>query len=764
MKQSDIRNLQESLSFLGPNAQEIASSTSGSSLLNRRQFLVLTGFSGLAIGFTGFSSSLRADIPGYAPVGQGSQINSYVHIRTDGKIVVFAPNPEVGQGAKTSLPMIVAEELDADWVQVSIEFAAINPEVYGLQVAGGSSSVFTRWPEMRKMGALARQMLINAAAEQWQVPAGQLTAALSEVIHEASGRKISYGELATAAAKLPVPGGESIVYKTPADYRILGKRIGNIDAKAIATGMPQFGIDTVVPDMLYATYVKCPNIGGRPTSANVADINKLPGVVDAFIIEGTRNIPVFDPLSDYVSSGVAIVARSTWQAFKARKNLKVEWDLSTASTDDSQEIKRRATELAGQPGIKILVDKGNVDDALTNADLVIESFYSTDFISHAQLEPNNCTVFYRGESVEAWAPSQTPPGTAAGILKLTGVAADKVTITQIRGGGGFGRRLENDYAREAALISKRIGAPVKLQWMREDDMAFDYYRAPGFYSFKASLKNKRVSAWLTHVISVSADGESPNWGARYPTIFFPEKSLLNYKVTNSLVPSKTMTGPMRAPISNTYAFAEQSFIHEIAVAAKRDHLELLIETLGKPQWTDPGNVAAINTGRAIDTIKQVAKNAGWGKTMPKGRALGLSFFFSHRSHVAEIADVSVNDENQVTVHKVWVVADIGPVVNMSGAEGQCQGSVIDGLSTMARQSISIKQGKIEQTNFHQYPLLANNQQPEIDVQFLQTDNPPTGMGEPALPPVAAAVCNAIFSVTGKRIRSLPISNEGYSIV
>ena len=764
MKDDIARTVDDAFSFLGPNAAELTEATTNVAVMDRRKFLLLTGFSGLAIGLVGFDTAANAASPERTDKSQDAQINSYVHIETNGRIVIFAPNPDVGQGVKTSLPMIVAEELDADWEQVHIDLAAIDPKVYGMQVAGGSRSVFSRWAELRKMGAMARAMLLQAAAAQLGVAEAELTTANSAVIHASSGRVVPYADLAAAAATMPVPKESDLVYKKPADYRILGKRITNTDAEAIARGLPLYGIDVSVPDMVYATYVKCPSIGGKPKSANLEDIKAMPGVVDAFVLDGTRDIPTFDPLGDQVSPGVAIVAKSTWQAFKARRKLKVEWDLSTASTDDSDQISNQARAIAAEPGSKVLVDKGNVESAFSSADQLLESFYSTGFLSHAQLEPENCTVFYRGNAVEAWAPSQTPPAVAAGMVKLLGVAPEQVTVHQVRAGGGFGRRLENDYAREAALISRHVAAPVKLQWMREDDMAFDYYRPPAYYSFKGALTGGRLNAWRTHVVSVSADGETPNRDAKYPTIFFPEKVLPNYKVTNSMVRSQTPTGPMRAPISNSYAFAEQSFIHELAVAAGRDHLEFLVETLGKPQWTDEGNAGAVNTGRAIDVIREVGKNAGWGRTLPRGRALGLSFYFSHRSHVAEIAEVSVDDKTRVKIHKVWVVADIGSVINMSGAEGQCQGSVIDGISMMARQHISIKQGRIEQTNFHQYPLLRMGQRPEIDVQFLQTDNVPTGMGEPALPPVAAAVCNAIFTATGQRIRRLPIISKGFEIV
>ena len=726
--------------------------------LHRRQFLLLTGFSGLAIGFPGLASATDVATGGQAA------INHYVQIRTDGTIVIFAPNPEVGQGVRTSLPMIVAEELDADWDRVIVKSATIDREKYGVQAAGGSTSVLRRWPELRKMGALARHMLVSAAADQLDVPAGELTTARSRVLHEASGRTLSYADLAERAARQPLPDDNAIVYKQSGDYSLLGRRVTNVDNHAIVTGAPLFGSDTRLPGMVFATYVKCRSIGGRPRSANLDQVKAMPGIVDAFVIEGTRDIPVYDSDSDFVSSGVALVARSMWQALKARQSLEVEWDLSTASRDNSEAIGQQAIQLAREAGAKNLVEQGDVDAAFADSERVVESFYSAEFATHAPLEPQNCTAHFQGEAIEVWAPTQTPTATKTGVAKLLGLPPESVKVHQIRGGGGFGRRLENDYAREAALIAKRVSAPVMLQWTREDEMAFGYFRPPAYDALKACLdENGRVTGWQHHAIAVSSDGKNANKSAGYRGTAFPRQRVEHFRVTSSLVPSQTPTGFMRAPLSNTYAFAEQSFIHELAVTAKRDHLEFLIDMLGEPEWLEPDNPRVIHTGRAVETIRQVAKNARWGRQLPKRRALGLSFFFSHATPVAEIAEVSVDADRKVTIHDVWVVVDCGPVINLSGAEGQCQGSVIDGISTMARQRVSIKDGRVEQTNFHEYPLLRIEQQPAIHVQFLQSDFAPTGLGEPALPPIAAAVCNAIYSATGQRIRRLPISSEGFTI-
>jgi isoquinoline 1-oxidoreductase beta subunit len=413
----------------------------------------------------------------------------------------------------------------------------------------------------------------------------------------------------------------------------------------------------------------------------------------------------------------------------------------------------------------VLGEGGNVESAFA-AGKTVEALYTYHYVSHADLEPQNCTAWFKGDSIEIWAPTQTPQNAVDAVAALLGLPKEKVTLHQLRGGGGFGRRLANDSVVEAAYISKQAGGiPVKVQWSREDDMAFDYYRPGGFHAMKASVDSAgKLSAWQNHFITFSTDGKVPVSSATIDKAEFPANVLANQRMTQSMIPSKIPTGPWRAPGSNVIAFCVQGFLNECAVAAKRDYAQFLVELMGEPRATPGGPFGGgLHTGRAATVIKAVAERSGWGKTMPAGRGLGLAFHFSHQGHFAEVADVSVDASKKVTVHKVWVVADIGPIVNLSTAENQCQGSVIDALSTAMGLKITFEGGKVEQTNFHQYPIVRIDKAPEIDVHFLATDYPPTGCGEPAFPPAAPAIANAIFAATGQRVRTLPFSAEGYSI-
>lgn len=725
---------------------------------DRRDFLKIS--LGLALSSSGSISMMSL-----ASAEASGTLNAYVNINADGSVTIYGPNPEVGQGVNTSLPMIVAEELDAKWDDVRCEAAPVQQQ-YGMQFAGGSLSIPMRWDEMRKVGATAKEMLCRAAATQWGVPRKELTTADSMVLHSRSGKAAHYKDLVAAASLLSVPDEADVRLKAPEQYRLLGQRISNASAEGIATGEPIFGIDAQVDGMVYASFVKCPSIGGVAKSANLEVIKALPGIIDAFILDGTPGPYSFDIRESYaIQSGVAIVGKDTWSTFKARETLKVDWDLSTASTDDSDAIEAEALAALAAGKVETEIERaGDVDAAFANAAMTADATYSTDFVSHAQLEPQGVVVSAATSAVEVWTSSQTPVFVTSNLVKLLDVTPGNITVHQLRGGGGFGRRLSNEYIYEAALISRRVGAPVKLQWKREDDMAFDYFRAPTYYRLQGAISTDgQLTGWKNLVASASADGKTANYGAGYRPYDFPGKVIPNVAVEQSFIKSQTPTGAWRAPISNVYAFAEQSFIAELAHTAGQDHRDFLLNAIGDKGWIKEGDMASLNTARAQATIEAVTKAAGWGRTLPEGHGLGLAFFLSHSGHIAEVAEVSVEGK-RITVHDVWVAADVGQVVNLSGLENQLQGSVIDGLSSMAAQSISIKKGAVVQSNYDSYPLLRMPQSPRVHVLALNSGYRPTGAGEPALPPLAPAVCNAVFNACGERIRALPISKAGFTIV
>jgi len=733
--------------------------------VSRRAFMKMLGLSGggLALAFYFGCSETDAAAPDTSSAASALfKANAYVEIYPDdaaqfaNTIVVYSKGPEIGQGIKTAFALIIAEELDADWQQVHVEQAAINPALYGNQGAGGSTSIPNNWDVLRQAGAAARAMLISAAAREWQVSEADCSASNS-IVHCKDGRSLSYGALARKAGSVAVPDVQTLKLKERNQYQLLGKRYSGVDNRKVVTGQPLFGIDTVLPGMLYASYTKCPAFGGKVKSANLDAIQKLPGVKDAFVIEGTS-------LPTEVMPGVAIIATSTWAAFSAKKQLQVEWDESGASKDSWSEFVKQAESLAKQSGKEALRVNGDVAQAFATAKKSIDAFYSYPYVSHATLEPQNCTAWYHDGVIELWSPTQQATPSIKLVGKMLNLPDEKVVIHQTRVGGGFGRRLMNDYACEAAAIAKRVNAPVKLTWTREDDMTHDLYRVGGFHAFKGTVDAQgKLSAWQDHFITFTVDGKTPTSGGNLDAEEFPAPLLSNVNITQTLLTSGTPTGPLRAPRSNALAFVIQSFIHELAVAANRDHVELLLEIMGEPRWLTPGNIRALNTGRAAAVIKLAAEKSGWGKRLPKGRALGLAFHFSHAAHVAEVAEVSVDANKKLTVHKVVVAADVGPIINLSGAEAQAQGAVIDGMSMMFGQQITMENGRVQQQNFNEYPLLRTPYAPKVEAHFIQSDYKPTGLGEPTLPPLAPAICNAIFAATGERVRSLPLTQHGFKL-
>jgi isoquinoline 1-oxidoreductase beta subunit len=723
---------------------------------DRRTFLKLTGMAGGGLVLAFYVGDRATALAAADGTGKPFAPNAFLRITPDGTIVILSKGPEIGQGIKTAFPLIVAEELDADWSRVKVEQAPVNPAVFGRQSAGGSRSIPTAWDQLRRAGAVGRAMLVSAAAKEWAVPESECTTASSVVSHAGSGKHLSYGELATKAAALPVPDEKSLKLKDRKDYKLLGNRFTGVDNLAVVTGQPLFGIDQVVPNMQYAVFEKCPAVGGKVKNANLDEIKALPGVKNAFVVEGTGK-------PTEVMPGVAIIATSTWAAISARRKLRVEWDESGASKDSWSKAVAEAGKLARQPGAETLKNIGDFEQGIAQAKAV-EGFYTYPFVPHAPLEPQNTTAWFHDGEVEIWSPTQTADGALKLVAGVLAIAPEKVTIHQTRVGGGFGRRLMNDYMCEAAQISRQAGVPVKLQWTREDDMQHDFYRVGGFHSFKGGVdKAGKLVAWQDHFITFTTDGQKPVSSGDIAPEEFPALLVPNFRLTQTKLPLQIPCGPWRAPRSNSIAFAVQSFLHELSAAANRDHLEFLLELMGEPRWLPPGNEYSLNTGRAAAVIKLAAEKAGWGQKLPKGRALGLAFHFSHAGHFAEVADVSVDAKKKITLHKVTVVGDVGPIVNLSGAENQCQGGVVDGFSTAMGLEVSIENGRIQETNFDRYPILRIKNAPQVDVHFIQSDFTPTGIGEPALPPVAPAICNAIFAATGHRVRTLPLKREGFTI-
>jgi isoquinoline 1-oxidoreductase beta subunit len=716
---------------------------------SRREFLQVSAAAGggmlLSLALPGLGKAATGGASGAA-----AALNAYVRIARDNTVTIVSKNPEVGQGIKTMLPMLIAEEMDADWGRVRIEQAQADHAVYGRQVAGGSMATPLEWEPMRRAGAVARSMLIAAAARQWKVAASECDATLGKVIHKASGRSLDYGALAAAAAKQPVPDPGSVTLKNPKDYKIIGHSVPGVDSPKIVKGEPMFGIDTVVPGMLYAVFQKCPTFAGKVASANLDAIRRMPGVRHAFVVEGGSNLAGLMP-------GVAVVADSWWQAEKARHKLEIKWNEGPTAAQSSESFARQAAELGAKAPAHSLRNDGDVAGALQSAARVVEAAYHYPFIAHAALEPMNCTAHVRGDKVELWAPTQNPEPGRSLVARTLGVPERNITINFTRIGGGFGRRLMNDYMVEAAWISKVAGAPVKLVWTRTDDIRHDFYRPAGWHFLKGGLDSDgRLVAWQQHFVSLGRNDTFAR-SANLDANTFPAGRVPNLSYGYSLMECGIPTGPLRAPGDNALAFVFQSFTDEMAHAAGKDPLQFRIDLLGKDEML-PGRGDGFNTGRARGVLERARVVSGWGqRSLPARTGLGVAFYYSHLGYVAEVVEAAVADNGRVKVNKVWAVGDVGSqVINPTAAENMMQGGVLDGLSEALNQRITIRNGGAVEGNFDTFRLMRMSQSAPVEVHFLKTEYAPTGLGEPPLPPAVPALCNAIFAATGKRIRSLPI--------
>jgi isoquinoline 1-oxidoreductase beta subunit len=696
---------------------------------SRRNFLRVTSLAGggMMLGFELFAKvvpQVMADDVMFSP-------NAYLIIDPKGIVTLMAPNPEIGQGVKTALPMLLAEELDVDWKKVIVNQAPFDTEKYGNQSAGGSGAVRSRWESARKAGATARYMLVGAAAQTWNVAAEECYTENGFVIHKPSGKKLNYGELVTKAAAIPVP--DQVAFKEAKDYKIIGKRIHNVDNKAIITGKPQYGIDTRREGMFFTMVARPPAHGKKLKSYDDAETMKVQGVKKVVRWENV----------------VAVLATNTWAAKKGRDALKLEYEdaSSLESTADHVETYKK---LIQQKADKPAREDGNAEQALSSAKKLIEAVYELPVISHAPMEPINFFADVKNGKCELYGPTQVPGRARADVAKALGIAEANVTLGLPRQGGGFGRKLRTDNAVEAAMISSIAQAPVQMMWTREDDMQGDFYRPSSVFRYRAAIgENNELNGWYLTAAAL-------NSGRAAIADNFPAGSITNYRVDNHNLTSNIPTGPWRAPTHNSVAFAEQCFIDEIAHELKKDPVAFRLELLDKARSL--GLKLNYNIPKLESVIKTAAEMSNWGKNTP-GRFKGFSAYFSFGTYVAEVAEVSV-EKGKLKIYKVWAAVNCGQVVNLSGAENQVEGAIMDGLGHAWHTSLTFDKGAVVEKNFHTYKFMRMaDAPPAIEVKFVESNEAPSGLGEPGLPPIAAAVCNAIFAATGKRIRKLPFGNQ-----
>jgi isoquinoline 1-oxidoreductase beta subunit len=737
--------------------------------VGRRTFLQVSAVAGggLVIGLYAPRIAAQGGRAGGPGSAASLDPSVYITVNPNNTFTIVAKNPETGQGIKTALPQIIADEFDVDWSQVSIRQANLDPK-YGAQIEGGSRAIPSNYQNMRLVGAGGRLLMLNAAAAQWGVPVSELTTGSGTVKHASSNRTATYASLAGRALTQPAPDRPAIeaALKNPRDFKIIGKRIHGDENLGIVTGKTVFSIDHTPAGTLFAVFEKCPVFGGTAVSANLDEIKKLPGVKHAFVVDAAGKG------NNSLASGVAIVADSWWLANDARRSLKVTWNEGPTASESTaaylEQCKDIAARVAATPpaapvqGGAVI---GNVEEAFKAAAKIVEAEYYFPLLSHAPLEPQNSTAHVHDGRLEIWSPSQIPSLQHPALG--SGLPPQNITMHLMRAGGGFGRRLVSEYDIEVARIAKQVtdertaaglpSVPVKLLWTREDDMAHDQYRPAGAHYFKAGLDAAgRLIAYRDFVGSTNSV---------VPANEFPRGFVDNVLVTAEQVkPFSVPTGALRAPPTNGVSFVIQGFIDEVAIAAGQDPIQYRLDLLNSPKGA--GAAGGFNPARARGVLEAVRDMSGWNtrrRNLPKGTGLGAAFQYAHAGYVAYVVELTVDAKKAVSVKRAWCAVDIGrQIVNPSQSENLVHGGFIEAMSHLMNWEVTIEGGRVVQTNFHQYQPTRMSQAPaEIQIRFLETDFDPTGLGEPSLPPAVPAIVNAIFAANGDRIRSLPLAKHGY---
>lgn len=721
--------------------------------LDRRTFIKLTSSAGgaLIVGAY-FSSCTSENVP-----PEQYEFSPLIRMDSEGWITLIAKNPEIGQGIKTSLPMILAEELGADWTKVLVEQANYDKK-YEEQWAGGSYAIILNWDLMRTAGAKVRQVLIEVASRKMNKPIDELIARNSRVVHEKTGDELRFKDLLKEASNIPIP--ETVEFKPSGSFEIVGKGLPQVDLDELVNGRAIFGIDIKVADMCYATVLKNPVHGGGMDNYDVSAAKSITGVLDIVELNnqdyGGRLI---GPNSPNFVNGIAVIADSTWTAFKGARNLKVDWDNSSSRLENTEEIFKRFHNQLVDTSIER--SDGNIQRAVKNATSTIEAVYELPFLAHVPLEPMNCTVDFKADFCEVWAPTQNPKALEEGLIKLFGLSAEQIKIHLPRIGGAFGRRYYVDYAMDAAILSKKVGRPVKLTWTREEDIKHDWYRPASVHKMVATLDGEgKVTGWK-HVLAnasrkTSLGREGNPAGTEIDAYEFPAGFVSNLQFEYGHVLSDVPLGQWRAVGHSATAFAVHSFLDELAVLNQTDTIAYFLNFIGPSRMVPVVGEYEYDVSRLIAVVEQVRQNSDWGSALPKGWGRGFAASKHSGSFVAEVVTVAVNSKGNIRVIRVEAVVDCGIVVNPSGAAAQVEGGIIEGLSAALYGEITVNEGTTEQSNFHDYRWMRMGDAPEIHVEFIASEMPPRGLGEPPLPPAAPALANAIFAATGKRIRKLPI--------